>query len=235
MRPVNLLPDDLRPRQATGALRGSSYVVVGALAVLLLMAVAYVLSANSANSSKSDIAEVKAEAAVAEARAARLAPYQRFAQITQTRIDSVKSLAGRRFDWERLMREVALVLPEDTSLTDLSAATTGEAAAGATSAAAPTDPAAAGSVSPSLNLKGCAEHQPDVATLMVRLRRLYRASDVELTESTKQDASGGAAPVSDGGPTGCPQGTYLFDVTVTFAPTELQHDKPVPARLGGGA
>jgi Tfp pilus assembly protein PilN len=234
VRPVNLLPDDLRPRRASGALRGSSYLVVGMLAALLVMAVVYVLSANQVNSHKSDLVEVKAQAAEAEARAARLAPYQRFAQIKQTRIDSVKSLAGRRFDWERLMREVALVLPEDTSLTDLSAATTGEAAAGAT-AAAPTDPAAADSVSPSLNLKGCAERQPEVATLMVRLRRLYRASDVKLTESTRQDASGGAAPVSTGGSTGCPQDTYLFDVTVTFAPTELQQDKPVPARLGGGA
>ena len=232
MRPVNLLPPDLRPRQVSGALRGSSYVVVGLLAALLVMAVAYVLSANQVNSRKSEIADVQAEAAEAEARAARLAPYQRFAQIKQTRIDSVKSLASRRFDWERLMREVALVLPADTSLTDMSAATSGDPASGE---AAPTDPAAATSATPSLNLKGCAEHQPDVATLMVRLRRLYRADDVELSESTKQDASVGATPVTSGGAEGCPPDTYLFNVTVTFAPTELHQEKPVPARLGGGA
>ena len=235
MRPVNLLPDDLRPRQASGALSGSAYAVVGVLAVLLLMAVGYVMSANQANSRKSEIAEVRQETADAEAQAASLAPYANFAQIKATRIESVKSLAGLRFDWERLMREVALVLPDGTSLTDLAASTTGAADTGGTP---PTD-AAAAAVSPSLNLKGCAERQPDVATLMVRLRRLHRAADVSLTESSQQDASGGgAAPAavdSGTGSEGCPPDTYLFDLTVTFEPLDVEQAKPVPARLGGGA
>lgn len=233
MRPVNLLPADLRPRQASGALAGSAYAVVGVLAALLLMAVGYVMSANQVNSRTSEIAEVRQEQADAEARAAALAPYENFAQIKATRIESVKSLAGLRFDWERLMREVALVLPDGTSLTDLAASTTGAADAGGT----PPADAAAAAVSPSLNLQGCAERQPDVATLMVRLRRLHRAADVSLTESSKQEASsGGAAPVDSGtGSEGCPPDTYLFDLTVTFEPLDVEVEKPVPARLGGGA
>ena len=232
MRPVNLLPDDLKPRQATGALGGSSYAVLGVLGVLLLMAVVYVLSANQANERTTQIAAAKAETAEAEARAAKLAPYQAFAQVKATRIASVKQLADRRFDWERLMRELALVLPDGTSLTDLTASTSPQAEG----APAPTDPtAAAASTGPSLALKGCAERQPHVATLMVRLQRLYRASDVQLTESTEQD-TGSSTPVASGaGGDGCPRDTYLFNLTVTFEPLELDPARRVPARLGGGA
>ena len=234
MRAVNLLPDDLKPRQATGALRGSSYALIGALGLLLVMAVVYVLSANQANDRKTQIATVQQETAEAEARAAELAPYEAFAQVKATRIASVKDLADRRFDWERLMRELALVLPAGTSLTDLTASTTPTADG---TAPAPADPAAAGSApsGPTLALKGCAEEQPHVATLMVRLHRLYRASDVQLSESTEQD-SGTSAPVGSGaGAAGCPRDTYLFNLTVSFEPLELEQSKRVPARLGGGA
>jgi len=86
-----------------------------------------------------------------------------------------------------------------------------------------------------------------VATVMVRLRRLYRAADVTLTESTKQEAAGatgatGATPgvvSSDAaaGGTGCPGDTYQFDMSVAFTPTDPgQKEKlQAPARLGGGA
>jgi Tfp pilus assembly protein PilN len=234
MKPVNLLPDDLKPRQASGRMVGSSYVVLGVLGVLLLMAVGYVLTTNQVNTRKSDIAKLEQETAEAKARADKFAPYQAFAQVKATRLESVKQLADTRFDWERLMREVALVLPDDTSVTDLSAATVPQTS--------DTAPPAAGAVAttssgPSLNLKGCAKHQPDVATLMVRLRRLYRAVDVQLTESTAQDSGTGTGPIGDSstGSEGCPPDTYLFDVTVSFSATEAEALKSVPARLGGGA
>jgi Tfp pilus assembly protein PilN len=244
MRPVNLLPDDLRPRQASGALRGSSYAVVGVLGALFLMVVVYVLSANSVNSRTSDIAEAERQTQEAEARASALAPYEQFAQIKATRVSSVTALASQRFDWERTMREVALVLPAGTSLTELNATTAGVATG---AAPAPTDPnlvAATSGAGPSLQLKGCAERQPDVATLMVRLRRLYRSSDVTLTESTKQAqaAVGGAPPAASsdsaaGGADGCPSDAYQFDMNVAFTPTDPGEKQKLqaPARLGGGA
>jgi Tfp pilus assembly protein PilN len=245
MRPVNLLPDDLRPRQVSGALKGSSYAVVGVLTGLFVMALVFVLSANSVNSKKTEIAEVTQETQEAEARAAALASYEQFARIKETRVASVSQLASQRFDWERMMREIALVLPEGTSLSELTASTPGATPAASAGAAAPapapTDPAAtAAAGGPTLQLKGCAEDQPDVATLMVRLRGLYRAEEVELTESTAQTAETGAGPaVSEGttGATGCPGDSYQFDVKVIFAaadPTDKDRLR-APARLGGGA
>jgi Tfp pilus assembly protein PilN len=237
MKAVNLLPEELRPRSASGALKGSSYAVVGVLGILLVMLVAYTLTTNGINDKKTELSEVKAETAEAEARAAKLGPYEDFARITATRIDSVKNLAGQRFDWERMMREIALVLPANTSLLELSAATAGGTDATGAVAPAPADPALAATAGPSLHLKGCAERQPDVATLMVRLRKLYRAVDVQLTESTEQDSESGAAPTDSGGGTTCPGDTYLFDVTVSFSAADPEgvEQLKVPARLGGGA
>jgi hypothetical protein len=213
------------------------------------MVVVYVLSANSVNGHKTDIAEAQRETQEAEARASALAPYQQFAQIKETRVASVTSLASQRFDWERTMREIALVLPEGTSLTELNATTAGAAAGGAaaTPAPAPADPtqaATASGAAPSLQVKGCAERQPDVATLMVRLRRLYRSAEVTLTESTKQmqAAAGGAPPAASsdsaaGTGDGCPSDAYQFDMNVTFTPTDPGEKQKLqaPARLGGGA
>ena len=244
MKPVNLLPDDLRPWQASGALKNSSYVVVGVLATLLVMAVAYVLSANSVNSHRTEIAELEQETQEADARAEALAPYEQFARIKATRVASVTQLASQRFDWERMMREVALVLPAGTSLLELNAATAGATPAGGTSAAPPTDPTLTGATGPTLQVKGCAERQPDVATLMVRLRDLYRAADVVLTESKKQadtsttgTVAGAVSSDSAGGSSGCPGDAYQFDVNVSFTPADLGEKQKLqaPARLGGGA
>ena len=97
-------------------------------------------------------------------------------------------------------------------------------------------------MTPTLHLVGCALHQQDVATLLVRLRKLHRAADVQLGESSQSDDSAGAAA---GGPTeggavaadSCPPKRFKFDVTVQFSevPSALTEARRVPARLGGGS
>jgi hypothetical protein len=68
---------------------------------------------------------------------------------------------------------------------------------------------------------------------MVRLRRLYRASDVTLKESGRETDSGSASIDS------C--GNYVkYDVTVTLGATPTNGEGPgesrkVPASLGGGS
>jgi Tfp pilus assembly protein PilN len=246
MRSVNLLPEDMRPRRTSGAMAGSSYALLGVLGVLFVMLVGYVLTTNSINSKQTQIAEVEQETEAAQARVAELASYEEFARIKTTRVASVRQLAGQRFDWERMVREIALVLPSNTSLLELNASAAGATATGTAPAApAPADPAAAAAGGPSLQLKGCAERQPDVATLMVRLRKLYRVVDVQLTESTETagSASTGEAPgavaSTDSADAGgsCPSDSYQFDMNVTFTPSDFEDVKKlqVPSRLGGGA
>ena len=161
MRPVNLLPERDRAKGSAKAVDGSSFAVLGVLAVLLLAVATYVLTTNQINGRGVDIAKAETEIQEAQANAATLGPFQRFAEIKEQRLSSVKALAQARFDWERFMRELALVLPEGSSLTEVTASATGAPgaavgapAAPAPAAATPADPAAAGA--PSVHVVGCA-------------------------------------------------------------------------------
>jgi len=237
VKPVNLLPAGDRARKRVAAVPNGSYIVLGVLAVLLLAAFTFVNTSNKINSDKSDIAEAQQETQEAEARAARLGAFGSFSQIKETRLASVTDLASARFDWERLMRELALVLPEDIFIT--------EADASATGVLEGSDPSVTGGapVGPTLKLVGCAKSQTDVARVMVRLRNLHRAADVTLAESAEpgQESSEGQAPVDPaaGAAEGC-GADFKFDVTVVFSATPVEApgepgDDSVPATLGGGA
>src|SRR3954463_15278424 len=127
MNAVNLLPEKHRPRKPTGGKGGSGYVVLGVLGVVLLGVLGYVLTLNSINTSRSQITEAKVEAARLTEEANSLGPYGDFAKIKAERVASVKQLASQRFDYERLVLELAHVLPSDVWLVSASAADSGAA------------------------------------------------------------------------------------------------------------
>jgi Tfp pilus assembly protein PilN len=224
VRPVNLLPTRYRPARATGARAGIGYIAIGTLAVLLLMVLAYVVTDNGIKDANEKTARAQAEAQEAQARAGALAAYGSFAQLKTSRESAVKGIAQVRFDYERLMRETALVLPKDVYLTTFSASTGGEAEA---AAAAPTGQATASG--PTVSVAGCAPSHPDVAATIVRLRQMHNVVDVNLKSSTK------AAEVQGTGETGATVCKVAWDGTVEFEP-EAPATEPerVPARLGGG-
>ena len=225
MKPVNLLPDQHRPHVAGGQ-SGSAYVVLGVLGVLLVMVIGYVFTTNSVNDKKSKTTVAKQEADRLEAQVKDLGPFGDFSQVKQTRVASVRELAKGRFDWERFMRELSLILPEDGWLRGADASATGdlEGGNGTDTGEATGEPLA--------RLTGCTRRQSDVADLMLRLRKLHRVSDVTLNESKRDDAGG------DAGADSCGR-YYAFDVTVAFVATVKDETPPgatrVPATLGGGS
>lgn len=232
MNAVNLLPDRSRGAQNALVARGGAYVVVGILGVLLVMALALTLTANQANSRKTEAAKVKQEADQAEARATQLGAFGSFASVKTTRTAAVKQLATGRFDWERFIREIGEVLPEGAWVQDVNASASGNLDGGGNTAATPST--AAAPKLPAAELTGCTAHQSDVADLMVRLRKLYLVSDVELKSAERGDSLGKATIEN------C--GSYVkFDLSVSFsaaAPTKTevpQGHRGVPAKLGGGS
>jgi Tfp pilus assembly protein PilN len=234
MKPVNLVPQDQRRRRPSEGSGKGAHAVLGILAVLLAMAVAYSLTANSITEKESQAEQARIEADQLEAQAANKGNFTDFAAIAQTRTASVAAVASTRFDWERLMRELSRVMPEGSWLTSASASVTG--ATDAASATAPADPATAGAGAgaPSATLVGCTPKHSDVARMMVRLRQLHRVVDVELTQSSRADAEGATAAIDSCGR------TTSFDLTLTFSPTSPVADAPrgetrVPASLGGGS
>jgi Tfp pilus assembly protein PilN len=255
MKAVNLLPEKHRPRTPSGGNGKGGHVVLGVLGAVLVGVLVYVLTLNSINDSKSQIKEATAEAARLNEEANSLGPYGDFAKIKSDRVTSVMSLAQGRFDYERLVRELAHVLPPDVWLVNAAASAGGDPtssgsttpappapAAGATGTSAPATPAATG---PTLKLQGCARDQSQVAVTLVRLRELQGATDVSLDHSTRGEDNNAAAPAapsggsSGGGDASC--GTtagkpnYSFQVNVTFAPATPAQPATAPNRLGGGA
>ena len=232
MRPVNLVPQDQRRRTPSDSGGKLAYPALSVLALLLAMVAGYVFVSNQVTDKQNQTAEASAEADKLEAKAVEQGSFTGFAQMAQTRMQSVAGVANTRFDWERFMRELSRVMPEgswlqaaDTSVLGDQSGTDGTLAS---AAAAPTTP------SPTANLVGCTPDQSNVARIMVRLRQLHRVEDVTLAESAREDAAGTASIESCGS-------NYKFDVTVTFSPvTPASGEAPrgearVPASLGGGS
>jgi Tfp pilus assembly protein PilN len=234
VRPVNLIPREHRRREprATGGV--GAYAVIGVLALLLAMVAAYVLTTNKVTERQNDAAAASSEADRLQAQAARKTSYTDFAQVAVARTQAVSTVAKTRFDWERFMRELSLVMPEGSWLQTTDASVTGDlASAGGSTSTSSSTTSSATAGAPAANLVGCTPHQSDVARMMVRLREANRVTDVSLNESAQEQANQRPAPDTCGR-------FYKFDITVNFSATEPGTEAPrgerrVPAALGGGS
>ena len=210
MRAVNLIPREERRggHGAPGRSGGAVYILLGALSVLVVAVAAYVLTNNSIKDKTAKLAKVTNETTAAEAQAAALRPYREFASLEQTRATTVASLATSRFDWERVMRQLAIVLPEHVWLTSV----VGTVAPGvAFSSGGGANAGGTGSLrsavqSPAIELVGCTVNQAEVSRVMVRLRQMDGVTRVSLGSSEKAanaagstGGAGGSGASSGGG------------------------------------
>lgn len=202
MRAVNLIPPDLRRGDHAPLRTGPlAYIVVGALALALLGVTLLVLAGNEVSEKKDEVKTLQREDALAKARAERLAPYTQFQVASEQRIQTVTSLADSRFDWPRVMRELALILPDDVTLTSLDASASAASESGGEGAK--------GVLGPSLELEGCTSSQDTVATFITVLKDIDGVTRVGLESSTAEEGG------SSGGGEGC-EGKTQFDLVVAF-------------------
>jgi Tfp pilus assembly protein PilN len=233
VKPVNLIPQDQRRRGASDSGGKGAPIALGVLAALLAMVVGYVLTSNTVTERKDQTKAASAEADRVEAQAGQQNSYADFAQIAQTRMQSVAQVASTRFDWERFMRELSRIMPEGSWLQSADASVTGQATSGGSTPSGPTTPAATVTPQPAATLIGCTPGQDDVARMMVRLGQLHRVDDVKLNESTEGEGD------QDASLSNCGE-RYTFNLTVQFTAAEPSREAPlgtnsVPASLGGGS
>jgi Tfp pilus assembly protein PilN len=232
MRPINLIPpDERRGKHAPLRTGPIAYILLGALVALLAGVTALVLTGNQISEREAEISTLTAEDAAAKAEAERLSAYTQFRTISEQRVMTVASLADSRFDWERVMRELTLVLPGNVWLIGLTATATPETSVdGGSTGGTGTD--LRGSVpGPALELVGCAVNQDAVAGFVTALKDIDGATRVgvavsELPEPKKEESgldSGAAA--SEGGSEECRTKPWIpkFEITVAFDAA------PVPA------
>lgn len=192
MRAVNLVPEDQRRRRRNstgGANRlsmesiGPSQIVLAVLVILIALIALHVRADNHLKDQKATLAAAQAQVVTEQAQASRLDVYTSFVQAAQQREDQVRQIAQQRFPWQRTLDQLSHVLPATTSLTSLSATTSGLASgvSTATSAGVPT-----------FTLAGCADtpSQTGTATVLRRLRALSGVTSVGFQSSTRVASCG---------------------------------------------
>jgi Tfp pilus assembly protein PilN len=209
MKAVNLIP--VESASSGGRSPVGVYALLGALALLVAMSGTYALTNRSVDTKRGELAAVAARAQATETKAAAFKRYADFSTLRQARVETVKKIAGTRFDWAQALHEVAHTLPAGSWATSLRATVDPSAAVGGTA-----DQLRGAIPVPAVELAGCASSQEGVAATVSSLRSIAGVQRVTLSSSQKQDdSSAGAGADSAGSTTGC--GSHpQFSLTVFF-------------------
>lgn len=183
MRSVNLLPRDdekrglrITPPVATG-------VVAGVLVVTVLAA-GYLMESAKVTTSRSDLDAARAELALVPPPSPPAPGSEHNLSGEQTaRVAALQTAINGRIAWDRVLREVALVLPSDVWLDHLTVTSPTIA------------PTGEGGVPTGFDITGRAFSHEGVARLLSRLQILPDLSDVTLNHSRTTSPGNQNAPV----------------------------------------
>jgi Tfp pilus assembly protein PilN len=180
MRAVNLLPRDV-----TAGKRSASPVVItasaGGVAVVAISALLFLNASGSVSDNRQQLELAQNELALVPQPVSTDAN----AALTQQRdgrVGAVGTALASRVAWDRILREISLVLPEDVWFTSLTSASTSPAApvSGAPAAAGPR----------ALTIVGFTYSQEAVARLLTRLAVVPHLGDVKLQKSEATELAG---------------------------------------------
>ncbi len=195
MRAVNLLPrEDTRRTEARKPDRTVAMIgIIGGGIVVLALAVGFVVAGRDVNTQRANLESAQVELAATPRKPSHTS--QRRAVLASERNRRAVALASalsQRVSWDRVLRRLALVLPDDIWLTNL-AGTTPRSTAGTTAAAPVGSTAAPPAVSatPSgLLLDGYGYSQQAVARLLSRLQVVPDLKNVQLKTSKTSELGG---------------------------------------------
>ena len=173
MRAVNLLPRD-EPKRSFAAKRGVAFGGVAGAALATAVLASMTISAGGTVGSKQDeLDTLRAQiAAIPPAPVKDTSDEDALAAEKGARIGALSAALSGRIAWDRVLRQVSLVLPEDVWLTNLTAA-----------APDPTQAAVPGS---GFTLVGSTYSQNGVARFLSRLAVIPDLANVRLQSSQSQ-------------------------------------------------
>lgn len=184
MRSVNLIPPDARrgdgSKMRTG---GVPYVILGALGLLLLGVIVVAFTSKQASDKQNEVTGLEQELQTKTAQAESLTAFTSFGAVEEGRSATVSSLAQSRFDWERVLNELALVIPTDVWLVKV---------AGKVSPEVQLDGAADIAIretvtGPALEIVGCAPGQDSVAAFVADLEDIDGVTRVGVASSERPE------------------------------------------------
>ncbi len=182
MRAVNLLPRDAERQSSTSGRVPILVAGGGIAAVTAAAAVLFMSASGSVSDQRGQLESVEAAIARIPAPSQPAVAPGTFAQERTDRVTALTAALSTRVPVDRLLRELAYVLPEDAWLTGMTAsAPTTAAPTGAPPGAAA--PAATGA--PGVTIQGATYSHQSVARVLARLAALPTLSDVRLTASAR--------------------------------------------------
>jgi Tfp pilus assembly protein PilN len=208
MRAVNLLPKELQTRKSIRE-EDPAVVVGSALGVIVMIALglAFYVAHGAVGTQQARLNTARIELAQLSVKTQRVKPKptkpaQPITPIVPppsvtgqeaTWLSAVETTLSQRIAWDRVLREVSLVMPDDVTLTSL------EMTAPATAAAIPGVVTTPSSGAQGFTVAGDAFSYDSVARLLSRLALVPDLSDVTLTGTSA--GSSAAAGSGAGGPT----------------------------------
>jgi Tfp pilus assembly protein PilN len=184
MRAVNLLPrqhvEQKRERPNAVALGAA----LGGAAVLLVLVAGFLLASRSVDRQRQALADARAVLAATPAHKLSAKTQSFRATLLSQREQRSLALAaaiGKRVAWDRILRRVALVMPDDVWLQSLTASVPLDAAAPV--AATTTTPSALPATPTALTIQGYTYSQDGVARLLERLEVVPDLENVQLQTS----------------------------------------------------
>ncbi len=186
MRAVNLLPrDDKRQRRAG---RGNDPRLIGGVAgtvlVTAILAAWFLTASGGVAKNQERLDAVSSELAATPVPRPSAPGSSQLAQEKSARVTALSSALGGRLAWDRVLREISLVLPDDVWLTSLSAQAPSAAAA-----------AADGTTPAGFSINGKTYSHDGVARLLARLAVVPHLSSVQLQSSTRAISETGHAVI----------------------------------------
>jgi Tfp pilus assembly protein PilN len=182
MRAVNLLPRDDYFKRRQQQQKVQWVVVVPVILVVLISGVLSMLflsASGTVKDRKAELATLNAElAAIPTPNVSKVQSQNALAADKDARIKAVNSALSRRVAWDRVFRELSLVLPDDVWLTDLSAKSPVSPALAGAAPPAATNVAASGFI-----LDGYTYSQAAVARLLGRVTVIPDLVNVQLVKS----------------------------------------------------
>jgi Tfp pilus assembly protein PilN len=181
MRAFNLLPrEEARAeKEGGGAPSSLPYVLVALVGVLIFAALAsfYLMAGTDVTEKRGQAVDLRAELAAYQASAKEPSADDKSAALATERLGRTNALSAalaRRLAWDRLLREIALVVPDEVSLTQIQ---------GSSPTAAGVTANADGSPVTNLTIIGTTVDEGSVAQFMTRLAAIRELSAVQLKEA----------------------------------------------------
>jgi Tfp pilus assembly protein PilN len=232
MRAINLIPPEDR---GAGALAGAgrpSYMVLGVLLAILVGVTALVLTNNQISERRTQVASLEQARAAAQARAESLQAFADFRTMQEERTATVASLAESRFDWERVLREFALVLPADVWLVQLEGTVSPSVQVEQGVDVGPRESIEG----PALELVGCTVSQESVGRFAAALRDIDGITRVAVIKSERPTMSDSSSTQSEESDEDCRTRDFItrFEIVAAFDAVPVPASAPPAAEPAPG-